>query len=272
MTLRLGTRHEAAPDRAFKGVELRRLDWDTNFFGRKMGILELNVREVPRRQVDRLTADLCLALREAAADGYAHLILRIPSDRTNAIRAAEEAGLRLVDAAVDLVVRLRDNRPTGLGQTNVRQASDGDIDALREIAGQAFELSRFASDPFFASEEVSAFYRQWIANLCDGLAAEVLVATAGDEIAGFVACALESAQHGRIPLIATGEPHRRQGIGRALVEASLGWFASSGQRAVFVKTQAANYPALALYQQFGFQVIRSEVTLSVHLNAAESPR
>jgi len=269
LTLRLGTKHGTAPDRALGPVELRRLDWDTNFFGRKMGVLELLEPEISSRAVERVARDLRLGLREAAADGYAHLILRLPAKDTNAIRAAEQAGMRVVDIGVDLVVRLPGPRGASLVGPIVRPASQQDLVALQDIAGDAFELSRFAADPFFSGEEVAAFYRRWISNLCDGLAAEVLVAHANDEIAGFVSCSLQSKASGRIPLIATSDAHRRQGVGRALVDASLRWFAAAGLREVFVKTQVANYSALALYQSCGFRVALAEVVLSACLTGAE---
>jgi ribosomal protein S18 acetylase RimI-like enzyme len=67
---------------------------------------------------------------------------------------------------------------------------------------------------------------------------------------------------GRIPLIATNEEHRRQGVGRALIDASLRWFSAAGIKTVYVKTQAANYAALALYTRSGFRIASSELTFS----------
>ena len=177
--------------------------------------------------------------------------------------------MRVVDIGVDLVVRLPGPRGASAVGLSVRPAAQKDRVALQEIAGRAFDLSRFAADPFFSGEDVAAFYRQWIGNLCDGLAAEVLVAEADDEVAGFVSCSLESKASGRIPLIATSDAHRRQGVGRALVDASLGWFAAAGLREVFVKTQLANYSALGLYQSCGFRVAVAEVVLSACLTGAE---
>jgi ribosomal protein S18 acetylase RimI-like enzyme len=269
LTLKLGTRHDLGPDRALGPVELRRLDWDTNFFGRKMGVLGLIKPEISVRAVERVARDLRLALHEAAADGYEHLILRLPANYANAIRAAEQAGLRLVDFAVDLQVRLPGRSAASLVGPHVRPASPQDVVALQQIAGGAFGLSRFAADPFFSGDEVAAFYREWTTNLCNGLAAAVLVAEASDEVAGFVSCAIESNGTGRIPLVATSETHRRRGIGRALIDASMCWFVGAGMREVFVKTQAANYSALALYQSWGFRIARAEVTLSANLNGAE---
>jgi ribosomal protein S18 acetylase RimI-like enzyme len=263
VAMRLGTRTDAMPDRRFGAFELRRLDWDTTHFGRKMGALALTPAE-PGARRQGLAADLRLALAEASDDGYAHVILRVPAEQLQLARAAEQAGLRLVDVAVDLVTALP--RQHSVVTTGVRKAAGNDLDALRSIADGSFEFSRFSTDPFFTDDQVTGFYRQWITNLCDGLAEMVLVAVAADEIVGFTSCAVQRDGSGRIPLIATSDAHRRQGIGRALIDASIAWFSSAGLKTAWVKTQAANYPALALYHRAGFTIGASELTFSAMLN------
>jgi TDP-D-fucosamine acetyltransferase len=263
--MRLGTRSQTMPDRRFGAFELRRLDWDTAHFGRKMGSLALDPADTGGQ--DRaLAADLRLALDEARDDGYAHVILRVRADQLNLARAAEQAGLRLVDVGVDLVTAVGGRHHTL--DAGVRRATAKDESALRSIAECAFEHSRFASDPFFSDEQVAGFYRRWITNLCEGLAKAVLVAEASDEIAGFTSCTVQDDGTGRIPLIATSEEHRRQGVGRALVEASLAWFANAGIKTVWVKTQAANYAALAMYHRAGFTVGAAELVFSTTLEPA----
>ena len=266
MAMKLGARQTLSPDRAFGAFELRRLQWDTTHFGRKMGLLAIVSTDARQRQA-HLAADLRLALTEAADDGYAHVIIRVPAEQLRVARIAEQCGLRLVDVAVDLITSVTSHRPMTAVGPNVRPVVPADLDALRAIAETAFEFSRFASDPFFSDDDVAGFYRQWITNLCDGLAKAVLVAEASDEIAGFSTCAVQDDGTGRIPLIATSDAHRRQGVARALIDASLRWFAATGIKTARVKTQAANYPALALYHTAGFTVAAAELTYSATLSA-----
>ncbi len=272
MTVALGTKPGIATDGALRPVTLRPLDWDTNFFGRKMGVFDLSEPEISRPAIDSLAQELRLALRRATDGGYAHVILRLRATNTNAIRAAEQAGMRTVDIGVDLVARPSGSRGAASVGPSIRPASQDDVVALQEIAGDGFALSRFAADPFFSDQEVTTFYRRWIANLCDAAAGRVFVAEASDEIAGFVSCSLLENGRGRIPLMATSDAHRRQGIGRALIDAALRWFAAAGVREVFVKTQIANYPALALYQGCGFRVALAEVVLSSCLDGPHDRR
>jgi ribosomal protein S18 acetylase RimI-like enzyme len=261
MALRVGAPRYGASEGAFGSVTLSRLDWDTNHFGRKMGALALAADAA--RSANVIAQDLRRAIVAAADDGFEHLILRAASEDLIVARAAEACGMRLVDVALDLRSALPGRRPTALGDATVRPATPDDLEALRSIAGDAFAFGRFGADPFFSAAEVAGFYRQWITNLCNGLAKVVLVAHASDEVAGFISCAVEPSGNGRIPLIATSEDHRRQGVGGALLSASLRWFETAGVRAVRVKTQAANYAALALYTRNGFIVASAELTFSI---------
>jgi ribosomal protein S18 acetylase RimI-like enzyme len=263
--MRLGARRAHLPDRTFDTFELRRLDWDTTHFGKKMGALVFTSSDISLTPAT-LAQHLRRVLAEAADDGYAHVILRAPADRLTLARAAEQAGLRLVDVSLDLDIALSGRHHSTAIGPNVRPATPGDLEVLRSIAEGAFELSRFAADPFFSREQVADFYRQWVTNLCDGLAKQVLVAEASDEVVGFTSCALQDESSGRIPLIATSEFHRRQGIGRVLIDESLRWFAAAGIKNVRVKTQAANYPALGMYHRMGFIVAATELTFSATLD------
>jgi dTDP-4-amino-4,6-dideoxy-D-galactose acyltransferase len=254
--------------RYLQRFELHRLEWDTGFFGAPMAaIVPVSGVEPPRDgwQAGGVEKSLTVLLEQARTQGYAHVIFRTTSEDQAAIWGAEGAGLRLVDVGVDSSFDVSQaGSPGPAPELAIRPARADDLPALRELAGSAFVLSRFAADPFFTSEEVIRFHEQWITNLYNGLAQAVLVCELERGLAGFVTCALNGDQ-GRIPLIATRADYRRRGVGRALVAAALHWFAAAGARAAHVKTQAHNYPALALYHRAGFVVSKTELTFSITL-------
>ena len=252
-------------------VALHHLDWDTAFFGSQMGTVQLadaNDREASADRSHRLQGDLRDLLRDACAEGYAHLTLRLPVDDFAAIWAAEQAGFRLIDVGVDSSFAVGITplpEPPGL---QIRDGRAEDVPELADLAADSFLLSRFSVDPFFSTEQVRDFHREWVRNLCAGLAERVLVCDVDGELAGFIACAIRGDQ-GRIALIAARADFRRRGLGRSLVSAALHWFATVGARVVQVKTQAQNYPALALYHRTGFTVSQTELTFSIILGSAE---
>lgn len=247
---------------------VRPLHWDTSFFGSTMGVMELApVPGAPDQpsQANLLEIDIRTALTQARAQGYVHLIARAVAEDLPTVWALEQAGLRLVDVGLDSTFTFATTPLPAAPSVQIRPARPEDLPALRELGADAFRLSRFSADPFFSDEQVRDFHREWVKNLCTGLAQAVLVCELDGTLAGFVTCAM-SGDEGRIPLIATQSDVRRRGVGKGLVSAALRWFAQAGARVAHVKTQSVNYPALALYHRAGFATSNSELTFSVTLS------
>jgi ribosomal protein S18 acetylase RimI-like enzyme len=243
-------------------VEVRPLAWDTDFFGARMGVIS---RREGSASAGHLERDLAEAVAQAGAEGYAHVIFRTGAEDSAAIWAAQRAGMRLVDVGVDSAIDLHridlPALPTPAAGADLRAVREDDLPTLQDLAAGSFTLSRFSADPFFTPQQVRDFHRQWVANLVGGLAAAVLVREVEGRIAGFVSCS-RAGEEGRIPLIATDAAFRRRGVGQSLVAGALRWFVRDGARLALVKTQAHNYPALALYQQVGFRITKTELTFS----------
>jgi ribosomal protein S18 acetylase RimI-like enzyme len=254
-----------APTVSIPTVALHRLDWDTAFFGELMGTVQLvdaSMSEPSAARTRQVEDDLQNVLVQAAREGYAHLTLKIPANDHPAVWAAEQAGFRLVDVGLDSSFVVGSTPLPEPPALPIRPARADDVHDLAELSADAFLLSRFWADPFFSPEQAREFHREWLRNLCGGLADQVLVCEIDGTVAGFISCAVKGGQ-GRIPLIATKAGYRRRGLGRSLVSAALHWFASAGAETVYVKTQAQNYPALALYHRAGFTVAQSELTFRV---------
>src|SRR4051794_38129935 len=147
---------EPAPLSDVRAFELRPLDWDTAFFDARMGAV------VPGQSASAGTArELRRLLDEAKAQGYAHLIFRAGSDDFPAIWAAESAGMRLVDVGVDSTATQLHSAPAATVGLVIRVAREQDLPTLRDVAAEAFTLSRFSADPFFSLDQVREFHRTW---------------------------------------------------------------------------------------------------------------
>ena len=70
-------------------------------------------------------------------------------------------------------------------------------------------------------------------------------------VCGFV-CGRNCAGEAELLKIAVGREYRRQGIAAQLVAHALRYLAEQGVERCFLELRAANLPALALYEQFGF--------------------
>jgi GNAT superfamily N-acetyltransferase len=260
-------------------VEVRPLEWDTAFFGERMATLVLvdalaggaahpasgRARSSLLADSDALAHELRAALRQAELDGYRHVSFRVPAADIPAIWAAERAGLRLMDVALDLRFTFGATPLPSPGDRAIRLGVSADIPALRAMTTGAFTLTRFGLDPFFTNSQVDAFYEAWATNLFSGLADVVLVADVDSRPAGFVSCKVTASGEGRIPLVATSQAFQRRGIARDLIAAALAWFADAGCSVAYVRTQAANNPAVTLYERAGFTVNKSELTFTTTL-------
>jgi ribosomal-protein-alanine N-acetyltransferase len=82
-----------------------------------------------------------------------------------------------------------------------------------------------------------------------------LVALSRDSVVGYVV-AHRAADEGEILNLGVAPAHRRQGVGRALVEGVLRLLAARGVRHVYLEVRESNAGARRLYQSLGF----SEVT------------
>lgn len=75
---------------------------------------------------------------------------------------------------------------------------------------------------------------------------------ASGQVCGFV-CGRSCVGEGELLKIAVGREYRRQGIAVQLVAHTLRYLAEQGVGRCFLELRAANFPALALYERFGFR-------------------
>jgi len=244
------------------------LAWDSEFFGCRVG------RLAGGRLDPNLLVEVDAWCRAEAIDC---LYFLADSGDPATAAVAEAGGFRLVDLRVTLEGPLTPDpspipsRPPGEGRPLTRPFQPGDLPELRRIAALSHHDSRFYADPHFDRERCDELYATWIEKSCRGEAADaVLVAEHNGKPAGYISCVLvppspggreglpqktEGGQggegHGEIGLIAVAAEAQGRGLGKALIRASLRWFADRGLSRVRVVTQGRNVRAQRLYQAHG---------------------
>jgi dTDP-4-amino-4,6-dideoxy-D-galactose acyltransferase len=225
------------------------LSWDSQFWGFPVARVRGHTLTPERVAIiDRWCLDRSIAC----------LYFLATFDDPLTVRCAEDGHFRLVDARVTfhiaaerLATKPRSN-PTC--SVVVRTAVESDVDALRRIAGESFDDTRFFFDLAFPRAKCREFYERWIVESCCGFADHVLVAERDGAPAGCITCHLPRGDDaaGWIGLIIVAPPAQRQGIGRALREKALDWFAAEGVARVTAATQGRNIAMQVLNQRCGF--------------------
>jgi ribosomal-protein-alanine N-acetyltransferase len=119
----------------------------------------------------------------------------------------------------------------------VERLQAADVAAVAEIDAEAFP--RTASSAEHVSEELARpWTRAWVAHVGEAVVGYLLAWHVADEV--------------HILQVATRARVRRNGYGRALVEAALEYAATERARLVLLEVRRSNAPAIALYRALGF--------------------
>jgi dTDP-4-amino-4,6-dideoxy-D-galactose acyltransferase len=216
------------------------LDWDSRFFGLRIGKLT----SLP----DSLAA-LQAAMDIADRDRIDCVYALVPADAIETGWLLQRAGFVARDVRLEFARTLNSES----GSADVREWSEADLPPLERIAETAFGTTRFAADPGFPGDSVANLYRTWVGNSCRGFAQAVLVEGPVGSPHGFVTLNQEKAANvARIGLIGIAAERRSMGVGKRLVASALGWAVDRGCREMHVATQAVNVGAQRLYQRTGF--------------------
>ena len=219
----------------------RILDWDTDFFGTRIGRIDgdtLTAAEVPG--IERWARDHDVACL--------YFLARPDDDET--VRAAESLGCHLIDLRVTL-----DRKCTSVPEPTVavRSGVPSDIEALAAVAEASYTDSRFFVDKRFPEARCRELYRIWLERSFDDYADDVQVAVDDGRPVGFVTCKVATPEVGEIGLVGVDSACRGRGIGRLVTNDAMRWFAEAGVKTVTVPTQGRNLGAQRLYQSCGFR-------------------
>lgn len=182
---------------------------------------------------------------------------RIQSNNFPVIHALERSDFILVDGLISF------NLDTSLVKVEdianeIREANKNDLNKLKNLTSGLYSLNRIFNDPLISKNNANEFYMRWVKNSLLGKAADlVLVWEEEKKILGYITLQ----KKGQIPLLGVSPEARGKGIAKKLVMSSLNKFKEWGVEIVTVETQAGNISALRVYQDCGFKIINSFLTL-----------
>lgn len=228
------------------------LDWDSDFFGFKMGSVDLS--GIPAYNYSESAWQETVA--EAHRQGYQFLLCQIDATAQLCANRILESGARIGDI---LMTFRRDLAPASwstAGDSAIGEATEQDLPALFEMAAASFGYSRFLQDSRFEPEKARQLYRNWLAQSYQK--ERVLVAKSasdpGAAVLGFISLGLDCGTGPAvIRLLATHPDARGMGVGNRLMARVFDLALQAGLQAVQVGTQINNYGAIRFYEKMGFR-------------------
>jgi len=211
------------------------LQWESDFFSRPSA---------------KLTLDLAgPTLTREALSRYPLVQAKVQADESDTLDALYALGFRLVEGEIDFTLTLHEN---ARDDVDYRRASEADLAAVRQLAGSAFQLSRFRA-PWYERHDSGRFYALWAEKAILGTFDThcLTLNTQDGQLSGFVTLRGIEPGVARIGLLAVQPQMTGRGIGRQLLNAAKSWCIAQGFSQLKVATQTGNMAALNLYRASG---------------------
>jgi len=228
------------------------------------GILGFKTAKVDSIKTEKTSKKILIQklIKSFVREKVEYVTFRLNAKDLTMINILEGEGFRLVDEYLILIKELGKKEQGEEYFVKIREAGSGDSERLQEEIGPAFIYSRFFNDPLIKKDAAIRMHKIWINNCIEGKAAEkVFVAEEEGECAGFIAVEVVGTE-GHIPLIGVSPKHQGKKISRQLTLYAINnWFRKKGVKSVRIETQLANIPAVRAYENLGFRLTDSAVTL-----------
>ncbi len=228
--------------------EIQVLDWDTNFFGYKVGKISLiNNEIVDFIDFQKNDFELIYLFSEFNID-------------ENLLKKTQA---KLQDIKIELTkdLDLKNNYLEQNGNVQLKEITKFS-EELYHLVLESGAHSRFKLDKHFVNNEFDLLYKAWIQNSLNDTNAKVIGAYINNELLGFVSLSLKSGI-ADIGLIAVHEKARGNHIGKKLLESAYMYSIQNQSNYITVVTQEFNKQAMLFYLNNGF--IINKKTFIYHL-------
>ncbi len=227
-------------------MEIVALDWDTDFFGYKVG----------KVVVQNNLSDENLLLNND------YKLIYLFSNEALSDELVKKYNLFLADEKIDLITQVSDLTFDRLPNENLEELTKLD-ENLIDLTFQSGHYSRFKIDPNFKNKEFEKLYAVWIEQSITHKNAEKVIGfLVNNKVVGFVTIGFKNNAYD-IGLIVVDEAHRSLKIGKQLLAYVFNYAISKETKNVTVTTQKQNLGAMKFYINNGFSI--NHTTYIYHL-------
>lgn len=231
---------------------VKKLPWDSDYFGFPVALVKTpTITPADQEIIEQFVAREKITLLQYLCNCH---------DRQSVL-TAEAAGYSFVDIRYTLKrIIASDCPPVDAGAYRFARGTVADIQALREIAKDAYRDSRYYFDSHFDRQKIVDFFQEWAEKGVRGTL-EDYASVLYDGHIPIAFCTIKklAPQEAKIGLFGVDSSRRGAGIGTLLLRSVLHQLQNEGCSSVVVVTQGRNYPAQRLYQKCGFVTDKMEL-------------
>lgn len=220
-------------------MKIKYLDWDSSFFNKKIGLLELSNDS----NFSEIQNDFDL--------------IYVVSDQDIAFEITD---YRKSYSENKLVFSKKIVQKNDAMDANIFLVFEASIkEEIYELAFESGKFSRFKLDPNFDHREFEKLYKKWVDNSFNKEFADaVLVYKEQNKILGFVTYKVWDKQ-ATIGLIGVCSKHQGKGIGKKLIQSVEMELANKGVDELRIPTQLHNELACLFYTKMGYEIIENKI-------------
>jgi dTDP-4-amino-4,6-dideoxy-D-galactose acyltransferase len=228
-------------------LEIETLNWDSGFFGIKIGKVYMN---------DSFNF---AAFREAARKNQFDLVYVFREIKSTSIEVVLPSDFHLIDILVTMTLDINIEAEQVPVDFNT-SLSPGELGECYEIAESIAKVSRFYREPLIGKEKALKLYRKWVDNslngsFCDG----VIVNRSEGHIRGIHLIKTDPVNHtGTCSLIGTHPFNKGAGIGRDLWKQAFSyWIKKNNVTLCRVPFSLENMESFNFHLRIGFNNVES---------------
>ena len=220
-------------------MKIKPLDWDSNFFKKKIGLLDLSYDS----DFSEIQNDFDLIYVLSVKDIAIEITNYKPSYSENKIVFSKKIVQKNESTDVNIFSQLEDSPRK----------------EIYELAFESGKFSRFKLDTNFRQTEFQKLYKKWVDNSFNkDYADAVMVYKEQNKVMGFVTYKVWDT-YATIGLIAVCSKYQGRGIGKKLIQSVEFELAHKGVVELRIPTQLQNEIACKFYKGLGYEIIENKI-------------
>lgn len=240
-------------------MEIKPLDWDTSFFGFRVGFFDYD---------NSSNINFTEVFLTARAQGYKLVYSFGNESLGNQVSQFDSWEIVDVGSKVTFTKRIKvENRAY---DTVVIYCQNYPPEQFVELSIQAGIYSRFKTDSNFEPGKFQELYEIWLLkSLTNEIADKTFLSVLNGKVAGFLTTTLKD-NRAELSLMAVDSNFRRMGVASSLINTAEEYYAKQGFEEMNVVTQGSNMEAISLYKAFGYS-LSNEIFVSHFWNQYSKP-